>query len=99
MSLLITRVDSPKAVIMATEQRGVYSCGYHVDEQSIAPKGFLTGVEWNVEVTKPNTSNGFVGLRYCFSEAMPEGLYPTTAESGFQEFCQSTRLLRYFTCF
>ncbi|HEY9646264.1 MAG TPA: BMP family ABC transporter substrate-binding protein [Chroococcidiopsis sp.] len=45
--VIITRVDSPKTVITTAEQRGVYSCGYHVNEQSIAPKGFLTGVEWN----------------------------------------------------
>ena len=47
--VIITRVDSPKAVITTAEQRGAYSCGYHVNEQSIAPKGFLTGVEWNWE--------------------------------------------------
>lgn len=47
--VIITRVDSPKVVITTAEQRGVYSCGYHVDQASIAPKGYLTGVQWNWE--------------------------------------------------
>jgi len=45
--VIITRVDSPKTVITTAEKRGVYSCGYHVNQQSLAPKGFLTGVEWH----------------------------------------------------
>ena len=26
---------------------GIYSCGYHTDQSTLAPKGFLTGAEWN----------------------------------------------------
>jgi simple sugar transport system substrate-binding protein len=57
--VIITRVDSPKTVITTAEQRGVYSCGYHVDERSIAPKGFLTGVEWNWEAIYKNYAQMF----------------------------------------
>lgn len=40
-------VDSPKVVIQTAENRGVYTCGYHASQAAIAPKGYLTGAEWN----------------------------------------------------
>jgi simple sugar transport system substrate-binding protein len=40
-------VDSPKVVIQTAERAGILSCGYHVNQQSLAPKGYLTGAEWN----------------------------------------------------
>ena len=40
-------VDSPKLIVETAERRGVMSCGYHVNQQSLAPKGYLTGAEWN----------------------------------------------------
>ncbi|GAB4372388.1 MAG: BMP family ABC transporter substrate-binding protein [Elainellaceae cyanobacterium] len=57
--VVITRVDSPKTVITTAEQRGIYSCGYHVNEKDIAPKGFLTGVEWNWEQIYTNYAEMF----------------------------------------
>jgi len=47
VDVLTCHVDSPKVVIETAEKRGVYSCGYHVDQSVLAPKGFLTGAEWN----------------------------------------------------
>lgn len=41
------RVDNLKVIITTAEQRGVFSCGYHINQASLAPKGYLTGVEWN----------------------------------------------------
>jgi len=40
-------IDSPKAIIQTAEKRGLYSCGYHYNGASLAPKGYLTGAEWN----------------------------------------------------
>ena len=40
-------VDSPKVVVETAERRGVYTCGYHANQQPLAPKGYLTGAEWN----------------------------------------------------
>lgn len=40
-------VDSPKVVIETAEKRGVMSCGYHSSQADLAPKGYLTGAEWN----------------------------------------------------
>jgi simple sugar transport system substrate-binding protein len=45
--VIIANVDSSKVSIETAERRGVYSCGYHTDVSSLAPKGFLTGAEWN----------------------------------------------------
>ncbi len=45
--VIITRVDSPKVVITTAKDRGVYCCGYHVNQADLAPDAFLTGVEWN----------------------------------------------------
>jgi len=47
VDVLTCHVDSPKVVIETAEKRGVYSCGYHVDQSKLAPNGFLTGAEWN----------------------------------------------------
>ncbi|WP_421655304.1 BMP family ABC transporter substrate-binding protein [Leptothermofonsia sp. ETS-13] len=41
------RVDNLKVIITTAEKRGIYCCGYHVDQSDLAPKGYLTGVEWN----------------------------------------------------
>ncbi len=40
-------VDGPKVVIETAERRGLYTCGYHANQQKLAPKGYLTGAEWN----------------------------------------------------
>ena len=40
-------IDSPKVMIQTAEKRGIYCCGYHYNGASLAPKGYLTGAEWN----------------------------------------------------
>jgi basic membrane protein A len=45
--VLTCHVDSPKVVVETAERRGVFSCGYHVNQATLAPKGYLTGAEWN----------------------------------------------------
>ena len=45
--VIIANVDSSKVSIETAERRGIYTCGYHSDCSSLAPKGFLTGAEWN----------------------------------------------------
>ncbi len=47
VDVMVANVDSPKVVIENSERRGIYSVGYHTDVSSLAPKGFLTGAEWN----------------------------------------------------
>ena len=47
--VLTAHVDSPKVIIETAEKRGVFSTGYHASQASLAPKGYLTGAEWNWE--------------------------------------------------
>ena len=45
--VLTCHVDGPKVIIETAEKRGVYSCGYHANQATLAPKGYLTGAEWD----------------------------------------------------
>jgi basic membrane protein A len=47
VDVLTCHVDSPKVVIQTAETRGIFSCGYHASQAAIAPKGYLTGAEWD----------------------------------------------------
>jgi basic membrane protein A and related proteins len=47
VDVIVANVDSAKVVIENAERRGIFSCGYHTDLSELAPKGFLTGAEWN----------------------------------------------------
>ncbi len=45
--VLTMHVDSPKVIVETAEKRGVYVSGYHANQAALAPKGYLTGAEWN----------------------------------------------------
>jgi simple sugar transport system substrate-binding protein len=47
VDVVTCHVDGPKVVIETAERRGMFTCGYHADQASLAPKGYLTGAEWN----------------------------------------------------
>jgi simple sugar transport system substrate-binding protein len=47
IDVLTAHVDSPKVIVQTAEKRGIYSVGYHTSQASLAPKGYLTGAEWN----------------------------------------------------
>ncbi|MCY7278620.1 MAG: BMP family ABC transporter substrate-binding protein [Phormidesmis sp. CAN_BIN44] len=47
IDVITCHVDSPKVVIETAERRGIYTGGYHADQISLAPKGYLTGAEWD----------------------------------------------------
>jgi simple sugar transport system substrate-binding protein len=47
VDVLTMHVDSPKVVVETAEKRGVFVSGYHADQSTLAPKGYLTGAEWN----------------------------------------------------
>jgi simple sugar transport system substrate-binding protein len=49
VDVITCHVDSPKVVIENAEKRGIYTCGYHCSQAVLAPKGYLTGAEWNWE--------------------------------------------------
>jgi len=47
VDVIISDSDAPKVSIETAEKRGLMSCGYHTDLSALAPKGYLTGAEWN----------------------------------------------------
>lgn len=47
IDVLTSHVDSPKVIVETAEKRGIFSSGYHASQASLAPKGFLTGAEWD----------------------------------------------------
>lgn len=47
IDVVTCHVDSPKVVIETAEKRGIFSCGYHANQAALAPKGYLTGAEWD----------------------------------------------------
>jgi simple sugar transport system substrate-binding protein len=63
IDVLTSHVDSPKVVMETAEKRGIFSSGYHANQAALAPKGYLTGAEWNwqkvytdyIEATKKGT--------------------------------------------
>ena len=47
VDVVTCHVDSPKVVVETAEKRGIFTCGYHASQAPLAPKGYLTGAEWN----------------------------------------------------
>jgi basic membrane protein A and related proteins len=47
VDVVTCHVDSPKVIVETAERRSIYVCGYHANQSTLAPKGYLTGAEWN----------------------------------------------------
>jgi simple sugar transport system substrate-binding protein len=47
VDVITCHVDSPKVIVETAERRGIAVCGYHANQAALAPKGYLTGAEWN----------------------------------------------------
>lgn len=47
IDVITCHVDSPKVVMETAERRGIFCSGYHANQAQLAPKGYLTGAEWN----------------------------------------------------
>jgi simple sugar transport system substrate-binding protein len=46
VDVITCHVDSPKVIVETADKRGIYVCGYHVDQSALAPRAYLTGAEW-----------------------------------------------------
>ena len=49
VDVVTCHVDSPKVVMETAERAGIFCSGYHCNQAPLAPKGYLTGAEWNWE--------------------------------------------------
>jgi simple sugar transport system substrate-binding protein/basic membrane protein A len=61
--------DCTSTVIKATEAAGAMTVGYHADASSLAPKGWITGSEWDwdalyTDIVKTSIAGDFTGSIY-----------------------------------
>ncbi|XXY84806.1 BMP family ABC transporter substrate-binding protein [Sorangium sp. So ce295] len=75
VDVLTGHVDSPKVIIELAERRGAFSTGYHTNQATLAPKGYLTGAEWN-------WSKVYTDYMTFIREGKP---YPHLLRGGFKE--------------
>ena len=61
--------DCTATVIKTAEAKGAFTVGYHADAEALAPKGWLTGSEWNwgplyTEIVKTAVAGTFTGSKF-----------------------------------
>ncbi len=47
IDVVTCHVDSPKVIMETAEKRSMFCTGYHTSQANLAPKGYLTGAEWD----------------------------------------------------
>jgi basic membrane protein A len=75
VDVLTMHVDSPKIIVEQAEKRGIFVTGYHASQAPLAPKGYLTGAEWNW---------GKVYTQYV-QAIQAKQAYPHLLRGGFKE--------------
>ncbi|WP_437842369.1 BMP family ABC transporter substrate-binding protein [Sorangium sp. So ce1153] len=75
VDVLTAHVDSPRVIIELAERRGAFSTGYHTNQATLAPKGYLTGAEWN-------WAKVYTDYMASIREGKP---YPHLLRGGFKE--------------
>lgn len=110
VDVLTAHVDSPKVVVQTAEKRGVYSVGYHTSQASLAPKGYLTGAEWNwgkvytsyvqaLQAGKPWDHLVRGGMKSGFVKSSPYGAAVTTEAKTAAESVRAAMLAGDFVIF
>ncbi len=82
VDVVTCHVDSPKVVVETAEGRGMYTCGYHATQAPLAPKGYLTGAEWNWEKLYPSFVEQFMAgktIPHLVRGGLKEGIVKTSA--------------------
>lgn len=80
IDVITCHVDSPKVVIETAERRGIFTVGYHANQATLAPKGYLTGAEWDWT----NVYANYVKLIQSGKTLMNGGI-PHLLRGGYQE--------------
>jgi basic membrane protein A and related proteins len=80
IDVITCHVDSPKIVIETAEKRGIYTSGYHANLSALAPKGFLTGAEWNW-----NTVYTEIATLIQSGKTLENGGIPHLLRGGYKE--------------
>jgi simple sugar transport system substrate-binding protein len=108
--VLTCHVDGPKVVVETAEKRGAMSCGYHASQAALAPKGYLTGAEWDwqtpykelvadAQAAKPlpNVLRG--GLKEGFVKMSPYGAKVTPAAAKAADTVKASMMAGQFVIF
>ncbi len=87
IDVLTQHQDCTKTIIETAEAAGAKSVGYHYDASSLAPKGWLTGSQWNwgpmyTDIVKTVMDGGFKASKY-------NGDYRVGLQTGDNPFVQS----------
>src|SRR5204862_365823 len=102
VDVVTCHVDGPKVVIETAEKRGIMSSGYHASQAALAPKGYLTGAEWDWSTPYKQLIGGamdvgllLVGAFVALIGKSPLEVYATIFEGGFaSSFAWQNTLLR-----
>mgnify|MGYP002776987433 CR=1 FL=1 len=73
-------IDSPKVVVETAEKRGMYASGFHTDQSTLAPKGYLTGTAYDWS----NVFKKYVELLQADKKVMDGGI-PRIVQGSFAE--------------
>jgi simple sugar transport system substrate-binding protein len=81
IDVLTSHVDSPKVIVETAEKRGIFASGYHANQSTLAPKGYLTGAEWDwtnvytkyVEMLKAGKTTANGGISHLVRGGFKEG--------------------------
>ncbi len=84
IDIITCHVDSPKVVMETAERRGIYCSGYHANQAPLAPKGYLTGAEWDWS----NIYTNYVTM-LAEGKTLMNGGIPHLVRGGLKEgFCK-----------
>ena len=84
IEVITCHVDSPKVVIETAERRGVMTSGYHANQSSLAPEGYLTGAEWDWSSIYTQLGQEFVAGKTLMTGGIPHILRGGLADN----FCK-----------
>ena len=82
IEVLTCHVDSPKIIMETAEKRGIYCSGYHTNQSALAPKGYLTGAEWDWPTVYENYVKEVKAGKSLASGSIPH-LYRGGLSDGF----------------
>ncbi|WP_421655267.1 BMP family ABC transporter substrate-binding protein [Leptothermofonsia sp. ETS-13] len=71
IDVITCHVDGPKVIMETAEKRSIYCTGYHTNQSSLAPKGYLTGAEWDWTKIYTNYAEAILGGKTLMSEGIP----------------------------
>lgn len=84
IDVITCHVDSPKVVIETAERRGIFCTGYHTNQSSLAPRGYLTGAEWDWSSVYTQLGQDFLA-----GKTLMNGDIPHMKRGGLAEkFCR-----------